>query len=290
MIAVVLPFPFLPLLLVLLLSSAFPAVSALTVRTPATAAHFANYIKSNPTVANNIVAKGGWYALEQQVTAQLAKQNYIKIRQNMEHTTSFDIVAAGGYDTTIALAADPKGVLVQYIQQQKHEIVPTSYLTAIVGLLQAQGKGFESDLVDGEWISVMNVSGKASPKIQKIIAKMEQLTYSNFDCHQGIFTGNAKLLFGQGDLGSTVKFTPIADNLDKFGNKIILRRIACDIVGASWKFWRFPRIPLPLKKKGGFLDFCYLDQDIRITKGNRGGIFVHVRPAFFKHIATKSNK
>lgn len=123
----------------------------------------------------------------------------------MEHTTSFDIVAAGGYDTTIALAADPKGVLVQYIQQQKHEIVPTSYLTAIVGLLQAQGKGFESDLVDGEWISVMNVSGKASPKLQKIIAKMEQLTYSNFDCHQGIFTGNAKLLFGQGDLGSTVK-------------------------------------------------------------------------------------
>lgn len=64
--------------------------------------------------------------------------------------------------------------------------------------------------------------------------------------------------------------------------KVVLRRIACDIVGASWKFWFFPKIPLPLRVKGGSLDFVYMDEDIRITRGNRGGLFVHFRPDFLK--------
>jgi hypothetical protein len=64
--------------------------------------------------------------------------------------------------------------------------------------------------------------------------------------------------------------------------KIVLRRISCDIVGASWKFWKLPRIPLPLRKKGGHLDFVYLDREMRITRGNRGGVFVHFRPDFLR--------
>ena len=64
--------------------------------------------------------------------------------------------------------------------------------------------------------------------------------------------------------------------------KVVLRRISCDIVGASWKFWFFPKIPLPLRVKGGSLDFVYMDEDIRITRGNRGGLFVHFRPEFLK--------
>jgi hypothetical protein len=64
--------------------------------------------------------------------------------------------------------------------------------------------------------------------------------------------------------------------------KIALRRIGCDIVGASWKFWRLPKIPLPLRIKGGYLDFIYMDKDIRVTRGNRGGLFVHFRPDFLE--------
>lgn len=70
------------------------------------------------------------------------------------------------------------------------------------------------------------------------------------------------------------------------GGKVVLRRIECDIIGASWKFWKLPRVPLPLKVKGGYLDFEYLDGDLRITKGNRGGVFVHFRPKFYQEQRT----
>ena len=238
------------------------------------------------------MAQGGWYALEQASTAQLAAKNYQQISKHLE----MNIIAAGGYAAVQALAADPKGALVQMIvNNNNNNNDPVLHMTperlaAVVGLLHAQGKGFSSDLVDGEWISVLNVSSKTSPKRQKFVEKLEQKgqSFSNFNCKEGIFTGNAKLFFGQADLGSTVKFTPMAQNFDIIGKTIVLRRIACDIIGASWKVWKLPRIPLPLKIKGGFLDFTYLDHDIRITKGNRGGLFVHFRPTFWnKMIQTK---
>jgi hypothetical protein len=60
-----------------------------------------------------------------------------------------------------------------------------------------------------------------------------------------------------------------------------LRRIGCDIVKATFKFWKLPTVSLSfLKKKGGYLDFVYLDKDIRITRGNKGGLFVHFRSDF----------
>ena len=37
------------------------------------------------------------------------------------------------------------------------------------------------------------------------------------------------------------------------------------------------RIPLPLKGEG-WLDVTYQSDDMRITRGNRGGVFVHTRP------------
>jgi len=38
------------------------------------------------------------------------------------------------------------------------------------------------------------------------------------------------------------------------------------------------RIPLPVKTDGdGFVDWLYLDENIRITRGNKGSVFVHVR-------------
>lgn len=37
------------------------------------------------------------------------------------------------------------------------------------------------------------------------------------------------------------------------------------------------RVPLPLRGTG-WLDVTYLDEAMRITRGNRGGLFVHVRP------------
>ena len=78
-----------------------------------------------------------------------------------------------------------------------------------------------------------------------------------------------------------VQYNPVAKNFDKDVNgRIVLRRISCDIIDVSFKYWKLPTLPIPLRKKGGFLDFIYLDEDIRVTRGNRGGLFVHFRPDY----------
>ena len=37
------------------------------------------------------------------------------------------------------------------------------------------------------------------------------------------------------------------------------RRITCDIVDAGLQLWGLPKLPLPLRASGGWLDFLYLD-------------------------------
>jgi hypothetical protein len=87
---------------------------------------------------------------------------------------------------------------------------------------------------------------------------------------------------------SVLQYNPVSNGFtqDVDGN-IVVRRIMCDIVGAGFKYRWLPYLPLPLRSKGGYLDFLYLDKDIRVTKGNRGGLFVHFRPDFLnQHLAS----
>jgi len=158
-------------------------------------------------------------------------------------------------------------------------------LEIFLGLLEAKGKGFSADLVEGEWVSVLDKSGEKSPKIQKAVAKKETAgkSFANFDVKEGKFSGSV-MLGKRSEVRSTVKYTPVGEGHSMLGKSIVLRRIMCDIVGANLKIWRFPRVPVPLRSKGGYLDFIYMDEDIRITKGNRGGLFVHFRPEFLDKV------
>jgi hypothetical protein len=217
-----------------------------------------------------------------------------------------NVVAAGGWynlQTLHAQVKDPKAALVQLIvegllkQQQtgkskKNPKVEFSTsqdkettINALLILLFAAGKGFEADLVEGEWSLVYSKQGKKSPKFQKVVGRTERagLTSSNFDTKAMRFSGDATIL-KKGILSSTVQYTPLSQgySLSPIKENIVLRRIACDIVGASWKFWFLPRIPLPLRVKGGYLEFVYMDKEVRITKGNQGGLFVHFRPDFLQ--------
>lgn len=85
-----------------------------------------------------------------------------------------------------------------------------------------------------------------------------------------------------------IQYTPVAKNFDKTADgKIVLRRIACDIIGATFKYKKLPKLSLPfLKKKGGYLDFLYLDDDIRVTRGNKGGLFVHFKPEYYEKVVS----
>jgi hypothetical protein len=71
--------------------------------------------------------------------------------------------------------------------------------------------------------------------------------------------------------------------LNKDG-KIVLRRIIVKLVNAFIKIWKLPGLPIPVPRKKGYLDVIYLDDDLRVTKGNRGGLFVHMRPSYLEKV------
>lgn len=191
-----------------------------------------------------------------------------------------------------AIPSNPKGDLVDMIVSSLDSSggkvaapVDDNQLEDILLQLEAKGKGFSADLVEGEWVSVLDKSSQKSPKIQKAVAKKESagLSFSNFDTGESKFFGSV-MLGKRSEVRSVVAYTPVGEGHTKVGKSIVLRRIMCDIVGANLKLWRFPRVPVPLRAKGGYLDFVYLDEDVRVTKGNRGGVFVHFRPDFLEKV------
>lgn len=265
----------------------------LLVRTPATQAYAKDYRQRLMTTSGaSAVELGGWNALERQAVDELASRNFAALKPHLPK--ALNIPAAGGWTTVQALAADPKGALLNFVksslkgQDQSSDGISASHIDAIAALLQAQGKGFESDLVDGEWVLLFQKQAQKSPRFQKLVGRREKAgkTQSNFDVAVQQFYGKVPLL-RWGLLSSTVQYRPLAENFEVFDNgkkSVILRRVACDIVGASWKFWKLPRLPLPLRVKGGYLDFVYLDKDLRVTRGNRGGLFIHARPVLLQQL------
>jgi PAP_fibrillin len=248
-----------------------------------------DYIKRLPSGAS-IVELGGWDAVERAAIAELAATNFDALKDRLP-TSNLNVPESGGWSAVRALAADPKGALLNLARQQLHgkESNPKDgggglsmvHLDAIAALLQAQGKGFDSDLVSGEWRFLLQRQSGTSPGLQKLVATKEKAgnTQSNFDVKKLKFYTIVSLLKGLLKVVATVRYRPLAENFDVVKkNTIVLRRIACDIIGGYVKLWKLPGLPLPLRVKGGYLDFVYLDDELRVTRGNRGGLFVHARP------------
>lgn len=210
-----------------------------------------------------------------------------------------NIVAAGGYHHLETLAkADPKAALVDLVvdglKGGAAAVQPKTDKTAAVRineklealslLLYGMGKGFSADTIDGEWDLVFAKQGQKSPSFQKLVGKTEKAGKSKniFDVASMIFHGNVRF-WKWGKVSSSVKYAPTSDSFSKaMDGKIVIRKIVCTIVNAFFKFWKLPGIPVPVPKSSGFLEVIYLDEDIRVTKGNRGGFFVHFRPDFLQ--------
>merc|ERR1712127_352187 len=133
--------------------------------------------------------------------------------------------------------------------------------------------------------AVLSKQGQKSARLQKIVDKKgkAQNNFSNFNVKEMKFYNENATPRGNGKIEAVVKYDTSTDAFSKTADgKIVLRRISCDIVGASFKYWKLPTIPLPLRRKGGYLHFAYLDEEMRVTRGNRGGVFVHFRPEFLE--------
>ena len=124
-----------------------------------------------------------------------------------------DVVKAGGWNNLVKLSGDPKAELVNMIVDglksgsSKVEFkADEEKLEALAILLYGMGKGFESDVVEGDWALVFSRQGKKSPKFQRLVGKKEKVRYSlnKFDTKAMTFSGDIKLL-KKGLVHSTVK-------------------------------------------------------------------------------------
>lgn len=234
-------------------------------------------------------------------TAALGKANFQKYYSSLPSDASAIAVGAGGWSVLEKLSADPKVELVSMITSnlstsggkvQQSQAIDDGKLNALVALLQARGKGFNADLIDGTWLAVLSRQGKKSPKVQKLVSSKSKVkkAYANFNVAERIFENESYTPHGRGTLRATVEYNPSSEGYEIGADgSIVLRRIGCDITKASFQYWKLPKLPLPLKKKGGYLDVLYLDDDIRITRGNRGGLFVHFRPGFLAKATQPAN-
>ena len=97
-----------------------------------------------------------------------------------------------------------------YSESESIASAPAETIDALVAFLASEGKGYDRDLVDGEWALLYSRSGKKSPKLQKLIGKSEKVkkTFSNFDAASLKFENVGYTPRSNGVLKATVSYKP----------------------------------------------------------------------------------
>ena len=145
-------------------------------------------------------------------------------------------------------------------------------------------RSFSAAKIQGPWRLKYQLDGKKAQRSQKMLApdKTGFPADSDFitdDKGRKVFRNIARL--------SKKRVAVVADVAYEVSEGIP-NRLLSDIVAASiqiqvGKRFGFPTLRIPLPLKGlGWLDVTYLDDKLRVTRGNRGGLFVHVRPELDK--------
>ena len=131
----------------------------------------------------------------------------------------------------------------------------------------------------GDWQQVFQQNSKDATNSQKVVGKTGLTQYSNFitdDEGKDIFRNIVKLTKRRFSIVADVEYEPSADNPRQLTSMISKASVEVNI---GKRFGMKPlRIPLPLKGNG-WLEVTHLSENMRITRGSRGGLFVHVRPS-----------
>ena len=145
-------------------------------------------------------------------------------------------------------------------------------------------RSFDEKAILGPWRLKYQLDGKTAQRSQKLLAPDK----TGFPADSDFITdAKGRKVFRNVARLSKKRVAVIADVAYEVSEGIP-NRLLSDIVAASiqiqvGKRFGLPllRIPLPLKGLG-WLDVTYLDDKLRVTRGNRGGLFVHVRPELDK--------
>ena len=137
------------------------------------------------------------------------------------------------------------------------------------------------DKLTGEWRQVWQRTAKEGTTSQKVLSPASQKLYQNFivdDEGQTIFRNLVQVTKNRVRVVFDVAYDlPDGESSPpRLPSTIKTARLELKL-GRRFG-WKPLRIPLPLKGEG-WLDVTYLSDEMRITRGNRGGVFVHMRDA-----------
>ncbi len=144
-------------------------------------------------------------------SSDMVKQKFVTLKKAFP--SDVDVVKAGGWYNLQTLAANPKKELIELIvsglkdgEKMVEFDSDETKLEALLILLYGMGKGFEADMVDGDWALVFSKQGTKSPRFQQLVGKKEKagFTLNTFDIKSMTFSGDVKLL-KKGLVHSTVK-------------------------------------------------------------------------------------
>ena len=150
---------------------------------------------------------------------------------------------------------------------------------ALVVDVEAEETGaLDTSLLRGDWQLVAQFSTKEATKSQKAFEATKLPQYSNFvtdDKGREVFR-NVVNTGRRSKVVADVAWTAPTDAAPRrLGSTICA---ACVELAYGRRFsWRPLCVPLPLKGEG-WLDVTYISDAMRVSRGNRGGLFVHVRP------------
>lgn len=161
---------------------------------------------------------------------------------------------------------------------------PNTAVHGLISEIEATGKLEQLDEMAllGNWQLRYQLNSKDATNSQKALSKLPQ--FSNFitdESGKSVFRNIVALSRNRIRVVADVAYTlPKSDDPPgRLGSTICAAAIELNI-GRRFHFKPL-RIPLPLHGVG-WLDVTYLSDSMRITRGNRGGLFVHVRPELCK--------
>lgn len=145
---------------------------------------------------------------------------------------------------------------------------------------QAAPVKFDEERISGDWQLVWQKNTKSAKNSQKAAASLPQ--YSNFitdEKGKKVFRNIVQVTKNRVSVIADVEYEAPSPENKNPENRLI------STIGSSTlqtklgrRFgWNPLRVPLPIKGTG-WLDITYLSNNMRISRGNLGSVFVHLRP------------
>jgi len=181
-------------------------------------------------------------------------------------------ISRGNKGTLFVLVKDasPKERLLRLLNQKGRGRDDAAILAAAEALItegsprQGRSPAKNNPLAAGKWRLRWTQQGKTANPLQKALADK---------------VGNWQIISGDGsELENRVALLPkltvramaVCEPDSNTRTGVDIEKVLLEI--GLWK------VPLDVKTDGrGFIDWLYLDEDVRITKGNKGSLFIHTR-------------